>query len=91
MATDRAFAAAGLTRTITHEVNDIPSIIEVIRYGLAVGLLPASTAAGVDGITVVPIRHYTPRFQTAIAVSSNRRLSAATQALLDTIKRHAGI
>ena len=86
MAIDRSFAAAGVQRTVSYEVNDTASMIEFIRHGLAIGLLPASFVDGLDGIVVVPIRHHVPRFAVAIASPSDRRLSAAALALLEAIQ-----
>lgn len=82
MAIDRAFAAAGVPRTIDYEVNDTASMIEFIRQGLAIGLLPPSFVDDVDGVAVIPVRHHAPRFEVAIAMPANRRLSAAARALL---------
>jgi DNA-binding transcriptional LysR family regulator len=90
MAVDRSFAAAGVTRTVTYELNDIASMIEFIRRGLAVGMLPASLVDTTTDIAFVPIRDHPPVFQTAIAIPSNRRLSAAARAMLETIEHHAG-
>jgi DNA-binding transcriptional LysR family regulator len=88
MAVDRSCAAAGVTRTIAYEVNDTATMVEFIRTGLAVGMLPASLVDNADEIAFVPIRNHPPQFRTAIAIPANRRLSAATRALLETIKRH---
>jgi DNA-binding transcriptional LysR family regulator len=88
MAVDRSFAAAGLTRTITYEVNDTATMIDFIRNGLAIGMLPQSLIESTGDIAFVPIRDHPPQFQTAIAIPANRRLSAATQAMLETVKRH---
>ena len=90
MANDRAFAAAGLTRAITYEVNDTASLIGLVRHGLAISLLPASLVDDTDGLALVPIRDHAPEFLTAIATPADRRLSAAAQALLTTIARHNG-
>jgi DNA-binding transcriptional LysR family regulator len=90
MANDRAFAAAGVTRRIDYEVNDTASVIGFIRHGLAVGLLPTSFFDDRSGIVFVPIRGRAPQFLTAIAIPSNRRPTAATRALLQTLHRHAG-
>lgn len=90
MAVERSFAAAGVTRTVTYELNDTASMIEFIRRGLAVGMLPTSLVDTTGDIAFVPIRDHPPEFQTAIASPSNRRLSAATKAMLKTIKHHAG-
>jgi DNA-binding transcriptional LysR family regulator len=88
MAVDRSFAAAGLTRTITYEVNDTATMVEFIRNRLAIGLLPRSLIETTGDIAFVPIRDHPPQFQTAIATPANRRPSAATRAMLETIKRH---
>jgi DNA-binding transcriptional LysR family regulator len=87
MAVDRAFAAAGVSRTITYEVNDTATMVEFIRDGLAIGMLPRSNI-DTDDIAFVPIRDHPPQFQTSIAIPANRRLSAATRAMLETIQHH---
>ena len=88
MAVDRSFTAAGVPRTITYEVNDTATMVELIRNKLAIGMLPPSFVGATDDIAFVPIRGHPPHFQTAIAIPANRRLSAATRAMLETIKRH---
>jgi DNA-binding transcriptional LysR family regulator len=88
IAVDRAFAAAGVTRSIAFEVNDTATMVEFIRNGLAVGMLPRSLVETAGEIDFVPIRDHPPEFQTAIAIPANRRLSAATRAMLETIERH---
>jgi len=89
IAVDRSFAAAGVTHPVTYEVNDTATMVEFIRNGLAIGMLPRSLVENTTDIAFVPIRHHPPQFQTAIALPANRRLSAATRAILETIKRHA--
>jgi DNA-binding transcriptional LysR family regulator len=88
MAVDRSFAASGVTRTITYEVNDTATVVEFIRNGLAIGALPRSLIETTSDITLVPIRHHAPQFLTAIAIPANRRLTAATSAMLEAIKRN---
>jgi DNA-binding transcriptional LysR family regulator len=88
MAIDRAFAAAGAQRTVSFEVNDTASMIEFIRHGLAIGLLPPSFVEGLGEIVIVPIRHHVPRFTVAVASPSGRRPSAAALALLEAIQHH---
>jgi DNA-binding transcriptional LysR family regulator len=87
MAVDRSFAAAGVTRTVTYEVNDTATMIDFIRSGLAIGLLPRSNV-DTSEVAFVSIRDHAPQFQTSIAVPANRRLSAATRAMLQTVTRH---
>jgi DNA-binding transcriptional LysR family regulator len=86
MASDQAFAAAGLARTIAYEVNDTTSIIDFVRHGIAVALLPPSFLSDIDDVSVVPIRRHVPRFEVAVATPTLRRLSAAARALLDTVQ-----
>jgi DNA-binding transcriptional LysR family regulator len=88
---DRAFAAAGVHRTVTYEVNDTASMIEFISRGMAVGMLPASFADGSADIAFIPIRTHSPWFETALAVSATRRMSAAAGALLEMIKRRVDV
>jgi DNA-binding transcriptional LysR family regulator len=88
IAVERAFAAAGITRTVAYEVNDTATMVEFIRHGLAIGMLPRSLVETTGDIVFVPIRDHRPEFKTAIAIPANRRLSAATRAMLETIKRH---
>jgi DNA-binding transcriptional LysR family regulator len=89
MATDRAFQAAGVTRTITYEINDTASLIGFVRHGLALSMLPASLVDDREGLRLLPIRGRAPEFVTAIATPSNRRLSAAARALLKSITTHS--
>ena len=84
-ANDRAFAAAGVTRTIVYEVNDTASVIAFVRHGLALSLLPASLVDDLDGLRLIRVRGRAPEFVTAIATPSNRRFTAAARALLETI------
>ena len=88
MAVDRSFAAAGVTRTIAYEVNETATMVEFIRDGLAIGMLPRSHVETNGDIACVPIRDHPPQFQTAIAIPANRRLTAATRAMLETINRY---
>jgi DNA-binding transcriptional LysR family regulator len=88
MAVDRSFADAGATRTVTYEVNDTATMIDFIRNGLGIGLLPRSLVETTEDISFVPIRDHPPQFQTAIAIPANRLLAAATRAMLETITYH---
>jgi len=88
VAVDRAFAAAGVTRSITYEVNDTAMMLEFIRNRLAIGMLPRSIIETSDDLACVPIRDQPAHFETAVAIPANRPVSAATHAMLETIKRH---
>jgi DNA-binding transcriptional LysR family regulator len=66
------------------ETDDVIELTRLVAVGLAVALLPPSIAAGAE-LRTVPIRHYVPIHKIALATSSVRQPSAATQALLDTV------
>ncbi len=87
LATDRAFAAAGVRRTITYEVNDTATVVEFVRHGLAVTLMPASVVEDLPDVTAVPVAAPDLAFEIAIAVAADRRRSAATEALLTAITK----
>jgi DNA-binding transcriptional LysR family regulator len=76
---------------VVYEVNDTQTVVEFVRHGLAVTLLPQPIADGVPGVGAVRLRRPVPQFETAIAVASDRRQSAATQALLAVIRRMNGL
>ena len=85
MATDRAFAAAGVRRTIVYEVNDVASVIEFIANGLAVALIAPSLLIAGDEVALVPVRRHAPHFEISVAVAANRRPSAVLEAFLKTV------
>jgi DNA-binding transcriptional LysR family regulator len=89
IATDAAFAAAGLRRTVAYEINDTASIFDFVRHGLAVSIMAPSFAGDTEGIAFRPIRRHAPVFETSLAAPSNRRPSAAASALRETIERRA--
>jgi DNA-binding transcriptional LysR family regulator len=81
MATDRAFAAAGIGRTVSFELNDSASVIEFVREGLGVALLPGPMAAIVPEVRQIPINDAAPRFDIYLAEPTGRRRTAAATAL----------
>ena len=82
---ERAFAAAGVERTPAFEINDISTILDLVRNGLAVTLLPAAFVIGDEPLVAVPVRGSTMIFEVALARPSARRLGAAAQALGELI------
>ena len=88
-AADQAFAGQGVHRTISYEVNDTASVIEFVRAGLAVALLPPSIAAHATGLILLPILGPAPAFDTFLATPSDRQPSAAARALTAVIHREA--
>jgi DNA-binding transcriptional LysR family regulator len=81
MATDRAFAAAGVARTVSFELNDSASVIEFVREGLGVALLPGPMAAIAPEVRQIPIADAAPSFDIYLAEPTDRRRTAAATAL----------
>jgi DNA-binding transcriptional LysR family regulator len=81
MAADRAALAAGVDRRIDYELNDAESIIDFVRHGLAVALLPPSLARRARGLAFVPLRDGAPRFTTSLVLADDRPRSPAAAAL----------
>jgi len=89
IAIDRAFGLAGVRRAVAYEINDNPSIVDFVRHGLAVAVLPPSLVAGTTGVTLVPIRRHAPVFTISLATARGRRLATAAGALRDAIAERA--
>jgi DNA-binding transcriptional LysR family regulator len=83
-ATDLAFAAAGVRRAVTMEIDDVLELMRMVAARLGVALLPPSIVTDAD-LRTVPIRPHAPVHHVAVAVPTVRRPSAATRALLGAI------
>lgn len=89
MASNQAFAMASADREIVFELNDTTSLVDFVREGLAVALIPPSIAELTAAVALIPIRHHAPSFTTYLAEASGRRQTAAVRALLDLIRAAA--
>jgi DNA-binding transcriptional LysR family regulator len=82
---ERAFAAAGIERRPAFEINDISTILDLVRNDLAVALLPGAFVTGDASLAAVPVRPGALIFEIALARPSARRLGAAAEALSELI------
>jgi DNA-binding transcriptional LysR family regulator len=88
VAADRAFAAAGVEHRVALEINDVRTVIDFVRHGVAAAFLAPSFVREPNGIALVPVRHHAPVFETFIAEPTTRRLGAAAATLLALAKTH---
>jgi DNA-binding transcriptional LysR family regulator len=90
MASDRAFASAGIERRVVYEVADVAMVLDFVQHGLAVAIVPPSVVdAPFAQIRLVAIKHHAPLFVTSIATPTHRELGAPASALLHTARRLA--
>lgn len=86
---DRAFAAAGIERTVAFEIPDLSMVAALVRNGLGLAFLPAFAIPRTPDLRVIDVHGADLRWTTYLGTASNRRPSAALQALLDLADRHA--
>jgi DNA-binding transcriptional LysR family regulator len=82
IAIERAFAVAGVRRSVQYEVADLSLTVDFVRYGLAVAIVPP-TWADTEGLAMVPLRPPVPEFTISIAAPADRELGAAARVLLE--------
>jgi DNA-binding transcriptional LysR family regulator len=85
---DRAFAAAGVQRTVALEVADIATTATHVRNGLGIGFLSRFILdeIGDDGLATVRISDQDIRWPLYVAMSATRPPSAATRAVFALIE-----
>jgi DNA-binding transcriptional LysR family regulator len=85
---DRAFAAAGVQRTVALEVADIATTATHVRNGLGIGFLSRFILdeIGDDGLATVRISDYDICWRLYAATSAIRPTSAATRAVFSLIE-----
>ncbi|GAA1893805.1 LysR family transcriptional regulator [Asanoa iriomotensis] len=73
-AVDRAYGAAGLTRRITVQMNDLSTIVDLVRLGLGVAFIPRSFAEQTEDLRFVRVRGDRPAYDIALATATDRPL-----------------
>ena len=82
---DQAFAAVPAVRRTTFEVNDVPTLLDLVAHGLGIALVPAAAAARHGGVRVVELRPPVPMWRLVVATSETDPPGAAARALLDLL------
>jgi DNA-binding transcriptional LysR family regulator len=85
LAADRAFARAGAVRAVRFEINEAATIVEFVRTGAGLALLPQSMTVGSPDIATAEIEGEPILFRTLLAVPSQRRQTAAARTLADAM------
>jgi DNA-binding transcriptional LysR family regulator len=85
--TDRGFAAAGVSRTVASEVNDVHTLLDLVGRGLGVAVVPGPIAGKkAHKLCVIALPAGAPHWDVAIAVPTTTTTLAAA-AFLDPIRR----
>jgi DNA-binding transcriptional LysR family regulator len=87
--TDRAFAAAGTSRHIVSEVNDVHTLLDLVGHGLGIAVVPEHIAHKKAGkLACLPLPANAPRWEVTIALPSNTNTAAAAAFLAPVRKRY---
>jgi DNA-binding transcriptional LysR family regulator len=82
---DRAFGAAHLERHSAFELNDVPTLLDLVSHGLGVAVLPRFVAIDAPGITCVPLEPPVGPWRLVLARRDRHPLGPAARALLGMI------
>ncbi|WP_410809628.1 LysR family transcriptional regulator [Micromonospora sp. 067-2] len=87
-ATDRAFLAAGVERTIAMEVTDVTVAATFALHGLGVTILPTRAVPNSPHCKALPVTDQSLEWSLHVATATHRTISAATSALLQMVDEH---
>ena len=82
---DRAFGAAHLERHSAFELNDVPTLLDLVTHGLGMAVLPRFVAIDAPGITCVPLVPAVGPWRLVLARRDRHPLGPAARALLGLI------
>ena len=82
MLVDRQLAAAGLDHHTALEVNDVPTLLELVAHGLGVALVPEVVTRHPAQVRYVRLRPPVPTFEVAVATVGDPPASQAARVLL---------
>jgi DNA-binding transcriptional LysR family regulator len=83
--TDRAFAAAGLSRQVSIEITDIATGAAFVRQGLGIALLPRFIIPRRNDLHRLTVTKADLTWPLSLAISEQRRPSAAARALIHMV------
>jgi DNA-binding transcriptional LysR family regulator len=82
-AVDRAFSAAGIQqRHITFEMNDMSTVLDLVRLRLGVAFVPEPITADAGDLAFLPVRPDPVTYEIAIGASRAHRLSPVSEQFL---------
>jgi DNA-binding transcriptional LysR family regulator len=85
IASDRAFASAGVDRHVAFEVNDMPTLLDLVAHDLGVAIVPRSLAPLRTPLRFVRLRGKPPRWNVTLVAPAHMELSAASRAFFEMV------
>ncbi|MBI4521345.1 MAG: hypothetical protein HY701_10935, partial [Gemmatimonadetes bacterium] len=87
--TDHMFDAAHIGRTTVCEVNDVPTVLDLVAHGIGIALAPTAVGRYRFDVRFVPLKPAPPTWDVAVAYRgaqpSNPAARALLKALLDSV------
>ncbi len=82
-AVDRAFSAAGLLqRRTTFQMNDMATMLELVRLGMGIAFVPGSVAGQATDLHFLRVRRHPPSYQIALAAPRARAITPVAEQFL---------
>ncbi|SNT58673.1 DNA-binding transcriptional regulator, LysR family [Asanoa hainanensis] len=81
-AVDRAYVAAGLTRRTTVQMNDLATILDLVRLGLGLAFMPRSIIEQADDLRFLELGGQPPSYRIVIATVAGRPLGPVARHFL---------
>ena len=85
IALDQAFAALGVERHVVCEVNDSPTLLDLVAHGLGVAVVPRVLATGRRDVAFVELQGRAPTWEVSLVTREDGALSAPSRAFLDML------
>lgn len=82
---DRAFGAAHVDRRVAFQLDDLPTILDLVAKGLGITVLPRFVASDARGVRCVPIEPAIGRWRLVLARRDRQPVGPAARALLRLI------
>ncbi|MFD8912441.1 LysR family transcriptional regulator [Streptomyces sp. NPDC059575] len=85
-ATDAAFAAAGVRRTVALEVNDVHSLLDLVDENLGIAVVPRHFRHKRSSLTALPLKGMDEAaYETVVLLPPERATSPAARALISLL------
>ncbi|MCW2990819.1 MAG: LysR family transcriptional regulator [Solirubrobacterales bacterium] len=82
---DRLFTENGRRRRVAYEMNDVDDLLDIVRHGLAVAVVPRSVTQRSEHVRFLSLRGPAPTWSVGVAVPRGRLPSPAARALFEAL------